>query len=137
MRAVTALAVGVASAGALTVSWIEGLRPVVASSVAVGRGRPSPEEQPAAAVPTTSAPRSHPGKAATAPAAVPHVVQGPSIQTQYGSVQVAVDYKGTRITDVVALHLTDSSGTSVAISASALRSCAGRRSPPSRRTSTS
>jgi uncharacterized protein with FMN-binding domain len=38
------------------------------------------------------------------------------VSTPYGDVQVKVVYSGRRITDVVTLHLTDSSGTSVAIS---------------------
>jgi uncharacterized protein with FMN-binding domain len=41
---------------------------------------------------------------------------GALVSTPYGDVQVKVVYSGRRITDVVALHLTDSSGTSVAIS---------------------
>jgi uncharacterized protein with FMN-binding domain len=41
------------------------------------------------------------------------------VQTQYGGVQVAVTYVGHRILDVKALHLTDSSDTSVSISSQA------------------
>jgi uncharacterized protein with FMN-binding domain len=41
------------------------------------------------------------------------------VQTQYGGVQVSVRYSGHRILDVTALHLTDSSDTSVSISAQA------------------
>jgi uncharacterized protein with FMN-binding domain len=40
-------------------------------------------------------------------------------QTRYGDVQVSVTLLGTRIVDVKALHLTDSSQTSVDISAGA------------------
>jgi uncharacterized protein with FMN-binding domain len=41
------------------------------------------------------------------------------VQTPYGNVQVRVYYSGNRITRVRAIHLTDSSSTSVSISAGA------------------
>ncbi len=46
-------------------------------------------------------------------------VDGPAVDTQYGAVQVRIIFSGKRITNVTALRLTDSSGTSVAISAGA------------------
>jgi len=46
-------------------------------------------------------------------------VDGTVARTPYGLVQVRVDLVGTRIQDVIAVRLTDSTGTSVRISASA------------------
>lgn len=46
-------------------------------------------------------------------------ITGALVQTQYGNVQVRVTWHGTRITNIVAVHLTDSSDTSVQISAGA------------------
>ncbi|MEO7068914.1 MAG: FMN-binding protein [Nostocoides sp.] len=137
----TAVVVGLASAGVLTLSWVDGLRPPVAPVLAIGsalpRSGPTTSQTGSAApvttrppTPTTSRssrpprPSVKPTSAAppptrTAPAVVPHVIDGPLVQTEYGNVQVAVDYTGRHITDVVALHLTDSSGTSVDISAAA------------------
>jgi uncharacterized protein with FMN-binding domain len=46
-------------------------------------------------------------------------VTGALVQTPYGNVQVRVSLLGRRITDVTAVHLTDSSSTSVEISAGA------------------
>jgi uncharacterized protein with FMN-binding domain len=63
-----------------------------------------------------------PGATAAAPPAAPPVqrtVKGALVQTPYGDVQVQVVLVGTRIADVTPLHLTDSSGTSVDISAQA------------------
>jgi uncharacterized protein with FMN-binding domain len=45
------------------------------------------------------------------------VVDGPAVTTPYGDVQVEVVLTGGRITDVRALHLTDSGGHSRRISA--------------------
>ena len=44
---------------------------------------------------------------------------GALVQTPYGNVQVRVSLLGNRITNVTAVHLTDSSSTSVDISATA------------------
>lgn len=69
---------------------------------------------PSAAAPSLGAPSTTAGAQA---ASGTRSVSGPSIMTRYGAVQVQVKLSGTRISDVVALHLTDSSRTSVEISA--------------------
>ncbi len=46
-------------------------------------------------------------------------MDGAVVNTQYGQVQVRIVVTGGRLADVTALHLTDSSGRSVAISAQA------------------
>lgn len=120
MRAATAAVVGLASAGALGTAWQAGLRPagpVLVGPVAAAASPATVPTRSAGAPPTprgTTRPRTTPS-----PAAVPKVVDGPLVQTQYGGVQVAVRLLGHRILDVSALHLTDSSGTSVSISAGA------------------
>jgi uncharacterized protein with FMN-binding domain len=51
--------------------------------------------------------------------ATTRTVTGALVQTPYGNVQVRVTVHGNRITNIVAVHLTDSSNTSVQISAGA------------------
>ena len=139
MRAATAVVVGLASAAAVGTAWQSGLHPTApvlgaARIVPPVRGTTSAAAAPPAPAPTTGRPttgrptKKHPAgssstpRRATAtrtPSAVPRVVDGPLVQTQYGGVQVAVTYVGHRILDVKALHLTDSSDTSVSISAQA------------------
>ncbi len=55
----------------------------------------------------------------SAPAPTQRTVDGAVVSTPYGNVQVAAVVKGSHLVDVKALHLTDSSGTSRSISASA------------------
>jgi uncharacterized protein with FMN-binding domain len=140
VRAATAVVVGLASAAAVGTAWQSGLHPTApvlgaARIVPPVRGTTSAAAAPPATGPTTSRPakkqkhaagspptprRSTATATATrAPSAVPRVVDGPMVQTQYGGVQVAVTYVGHRILDVKALHLTDSSDTSVSISSQA------------------
>lgn len=119
MRKATGGAVGLASAVAIGTSWVAGLHPQTAalagvqvvgtgpSSRAVPAGPPVPSE-------TRSIPR--PSTAARKPSGS---VTGALVQTPYGDVQVRVAFTGRHITDVRALRLTDSSGTSVSISAQA------------------
>lgn len=122
MRKATGGAVGLASAVAIGTSWVAGLHPQSAalagvqvvgtapSSSAVPAGPPVPsvpaETRSIPRLPTTS--RKPSGS-----------VTGALVQTPYGDVQVRVAFTGKHITDVRALRLTDSSGTSVSISAQA------------------
>ena len=122
MRKATTILVGLAGVVTLSASWATGLTPkpsavtgvhVVSSAkagtaVAAAPPRPSSGHSQAAA----------PSKAAP-PAPRSGTVDGAVVDTQYGSVQVRVSVTGKKITDVHALKLTDSSGTSVSISAGA------------------
>lgn len=122
MRSATALVVGLASAAAVGAAWQSGLHPAApvlgAATVVppVAGASPSGPAKPHAA---GSPPTPGPGTPTRTASAVPQVIDGPLVQTQYGGVQVAVTYVGHRILDVKALHLTDSSDTSVSISAQA------------------
>lgn len=128
MRKSTTTVVGVAGLLTLGASWASGLTPkhaavsglhVLSSAragtpVAAAPPRPSAHSGSHSRSPSTGAP-------ATSPSAVPRsgTVDGAVVGTQYGSVQVRVSFTGKRITDVHALRLTDSSRTSVSISAGA------------------
>lgn len=131
MRPLTAITAGAASIGALVLTWNAGEHPAgvgdAASPPAALAPRTSPStahgaQRPASAPSTTPASPSPPvtgapPAAGATPASGARKVVGPSIMTRYGAVQVEVDLAGTRIIDVVALHLTDSNRTSVQISA--------------------
>ena len=65
---------------------------------------------------TTPATTPTPGTTGTAKAAVSGTFAGAVQSTRYGNVQVQVVVAGGKITDVVALHLTDGDGRSVQIS---------------------
>ncbi|MEO7130875.1 MAG: FMN-binding protein [Dermatophilaceae bacterium] len=84
---------------------------------------PTSASSPRAARPTSSAGASgpSPAKASPAPAAQPRsgTATGALVNTEYGAVQVRITFVGKRITAVRATHLTDSSDTSVSISAQA------------------
>ncbi len=116
MRAPTALAATLLGGAALTAAWHAGLAP--APTVVQGvRVESAPDTTPSA--PATSG---GPGGAGKSPSPTSKSAPkkgsavGALVSTPYGDVQVKVAYSGKRLTDVVALHLTDSSGTSVAIS---------------------
>ena len=124
MRKPTALAAAAATTAVIVLSWNAGTRtghlpsvgPAVAAPVVPGgtsaTSRPAPAPAPGA--------RGAPAPAPGAPAAGgPRQVDGTVARTPYGLVQVRVDLVGTHIQDVIALRLTDSTGTSVRISASA------------------
>jgi uncharacterized protein with FMN-binding domain len=124
VRAATAVVVTLASAAAVGVAWQSGLRPtgpaLGATAVVPAAPAASPRAGSAATGAAGAPPTPHSRSRTTGtPAAPPKVVDGPLVQTQYGGVQVAVRYAGRRILDVTALHLTDSSDTSVSISAQA------------------
>ncbi len=76
---------------------------------------PAPQTSaPASApsVPPTKTPAAPPSSAKPAPAAKPQTrtVNGSSIRTRYGNVEVQVVFTGTQITDVIPVRLPDSNG---------------------------
>ena len=106
MRKPTALT---AAAAVLVLSWSAGTRTGHLPSVG-----------PAVAAPVVPGGTSATRRPAPAPAAGgSRQVDGTVARTPYGLVQVRVDLVGTHIQDVIAVRLTDSTGTSVRISASA------------------
>jgi uncharacterized protein with FMN-binding domain len=129
-KATTAL-VGLAGVVTLSASWATGLTPKPAAVTGVHVLSGAKAGTPVAAAPpkpaksssgsTSSSTKSSSHKPSKAPAAAPHsgTVDGADVGTQYGSVQVRVSFTGKKITNVHALKLTDSSGTSVSISAGA------------------
>ncbi|GAA5030574.1 hypothetical protein GCM10023258_27960 [Terrabacter aeriphilus] len=143
MRKTTTTIVGVAGLLTLGASWASGLAPKHAAVGGLHVLSSAKAGTPVAAAPPRPSAHSgsHPGSAssgssrgasatgrsassapsATSASAVPRsgTVDGAVVVTQYGSVQVRVSFTGTRITDVHALKLTDSSRTSVSISAGA------------------
>ncbi|TQM64569.1 FMN-binding protein [Humibacillus xanthopallidus] len=141
MRKTTSVIVGVASAVALGASWAAGLTPakpalsgvhLVAAAPPTSAGTPSAKassSQASAAPPNKSSRTSSGGRSATptptqkksapapAPAPTSGTVLGGAADTPFGTVQVKVSYTGTKITNVRAVQLTDSSQHSVSISA--------------------
>jgi uncharacterized protein with FMN-binding domain len=129
-KATTAL-VGLAGIVTLSASWATGLTPKPAAvtgvhvlsgakaGTPVAAAPPKPAKSSSGSTSSSTKPSSH--KASKAPAAAPQsgTVDGAVVGTQYGSVQVRVSFTGKKITNVHALQLTDSSGTSVSISAGA------------------
>lgn len=129
MRKATVAVVGLASAVAIGTSWVSGLHPQSAALAGVRVVGPSASKGAVAAGPpvpsgthsssgSPSATRTSSGASSPAKPASGSV-RGALVQTPYGNVQVRVYYTGKQITDVRALHLTDSSDTSVSISAGA------------------
>lgn len=79
----------------------------------------SPDAAPTApTAPPSSVPPASDGSATPDPAA-PVIVDGAVVETKYGTVQVQVVITDEVITDVIALKLTDSSETSIDVSARA------------------
>jgi uncharacterized protein with FMN-binding domain len=122
VRIPTAIATTAAAGVVLWVSWQAGVQGpgattaggvhVIATAPPV-TGTPTPGGRGKAAA-TTPAKRAGASQGATS-----RQVIGAVVGTRYGDVQVKIVVSGTRIRDVVALHLTDSSDTSVQISAGA------------------
>ena len=110
MRASSAVIVGVGSAAVLFLGWQAGSTGI--SDAPPGEPTPVPPGSP-----TGTAPPATPGSTPSDPVATAY--EGQVIDTRYGTVQVRVVIVGDVITDVIALTLTDSSDTSVAISARA------------------
>ena len=122
MRKGTTVLVGLAGIVTLGASWATGLTPKHATATGVHVVSSAKAGTPVAAAPPR--PSSGPSQAAAPSKAAPApprsgTVDGAVVDTQYGSVQVRVSFTGKKITDVHALKLTDSSGTSVSISAGA------------------
>lgn len=124
MRKTTSVVVGLAGLVTVGASWASGLTPKHDAVTGVHVASSAKGAGPVAAAP----PQPSSGSAGTkssgsgAKAAAPPrsgTVDGAVVDTQYGSVQVQVTFSGKKITNVHALKLTDSSGTSVSISAGA------------------
>ena len=134
MRKATTVVVGLAGLVTLGASWASGLTPKSPAPVAgahvlapakagkpVAGAPPQPSGGPSTGSGSSgkSSGKSSGGSAQTPAPAPSGTVDGAVVDTQYGSVQVQVTYTGKKITNVHALKLTDSSGTSVSISAGA------------------
>jgi uncharacterized protein with FMN-binding domain len=131
-KATTAL-VGLAGVVTLSASWATGLAPKhsavtgvhILSSAKAGTPVAAAPPKPSGSSKTSRTAKTSSGSATSAAArkapAAPRsgTVDGAVVGTQYGSVQVRVSFTGSKITNVHALQLTDSSRTSVSISAGA------------------
>lgn len=125
MRKATTAAMALAGSAAIGAAWVTGLHP--APTVSLGAQSGTIQSGPAA--PKASGNATPSGRHATSKgkskgASTPSAprsgsVDGPAVETQYGTVQVRIVFSGKRITNVIPVHLTDSSGRSVAISADA------------------
>ena len=111
MRVITALGTTAAAGVVIVTSWQAGQ-----SAGTSGTGQMHVVAAPPAPTSRSSA---APGRSSTKAASTRRTLVGGVAQTRYGDVQVSVTLVGTRIVDVKALHLTDSSQTSVDISAGA------------------
>ena len=145
MRKATSALVGLAGIVTLSASWATGLAPKHAAVTGVhilssakagtpvaaappkpsGSSKASRSSKASGSTPTGSSKTSSGSKTsgaaprATTAAPASGTVDGAVVGTQYGSVQVRVSFTGKKITNVHALQLTDSSRTSVSISAGA------------------
>ncbi|MGO4663022.1 FMN-binding protein [Terrabacter sp. 2TAF16] len=138
MRKATSALVGLAGIVTLSASWATGLAPkhaavtgvhILSSAKAgtpVAAAPPKPSgsskasgSKPAGSSRTSSGTKTSGAPKATTAAPASGTVDGAVVGTQYGSVQVRVSFTGKKITNVHALQLTDSSRTSVSISAGA------------------
>jgi uncharacterized protein with FMN-binding domain len=120
VRVITALGTAAAAGVVIVTSWQAGQRP---GPTAVGGVRviavpPGPTTSGSSSGPRSGS-TAKTGKAGSKAAPTRRTIVGGVAQTRYGDVQVSVTLLGTRIVDVKALHLTDSSQTSVDISAGA------------------
>lgn len=128
MRTVTALGTVAAAGVVLVSSWQAGQHSgsQAAAGVHVVSGASGSAAGAVSSAPPAAGPPSHharkgskkPGTTTSAPPAR-RTATGAVVQTPYGNVQVKVSLLGKKITKVTAIHLTDSSSTSVEISASA------------------
>ena len=133
MRKATTALVGLAGVVTLSASWATGLAPKhsavtgvhILSSAKAGTPVAAAPPKPSGSSKTSRTAKTSSGSATSAAArkapAAPRsgTVDGAVVGTQYGSVQVRVSFTGSKITNVHALQLTDSSRTSVSISAGA------------------
>jgi uncharacterized protein with FMN-binding domain len=118
VRRASALGLGVASCAALVGAWRLGQQP--ASGPAQGLARPvSPApgtSTPGASANRASTPTKSPHTGASPTSTATRSFTGAAEGTQFGTVQVRAVLRGSRLVEVVPLHLTDSSGRSVSIS---------------------
>ena len=124
MRKTTAVVVGLAGIVTVGASWASGLAPKHDAVNGIHVATPAKAGTPVAGAPpqpsSSSSTKSSKSTKSTTPAAPRSgSVDGAVVDTQYGSVQVRITFQGKKITNVHALRLTDSSGTSVSISAGA------------------
>jgi uncharacterized protein with FMN-binding domain len=120
VRTVTAVGTAAASAIVLLASWQAGQRSGgQAHGIRVLSGAQGGAPSAGTPAPSHSTGRQARPHGHATSAAGSRTVTGALVQTQYGNVQVRVTLRGNRLTDVRAVHLTDSSSTSVQISASA------------------
>lgn len=112
MRLSSAVIVGIGSAAALFLGWQAGTTRLPDAPPGVPTPAPAPTGPH-----TGTAPPATPTATPVEPVVAVH--DGQVIDTKYGTVQVRVVITGDVITEVSALTLTDSSDTSVAISARA------------------
>ncbi|WP_374967915.1 FMN-binding protein [Terrabacter sp. BE26] len=122
MRKTTAVVVGLAGIVTVGASWASGLAPkhnaVNGIHVAI-RAKAGPPVAGAPPQPSSSSASSSSSSSTKSAEPRSGSVDGAVVDTQYGSVQVRITFRGKKITNVHALKLTDSSGTSVSISAGA------------------
>ena len=115
MRVVTAVGTTAVAGVVLITSWQAGERAPTTSANGIRIVSKPPRSAPAPSPrPGTAAPRTHAGAGPSR-----RTITGALVETPYGQVQVRISLLGRRITNVTALHLTDSSSTSVEISAGA------------------
>ena len=134
MRKTTSIIMGVAGATAIGASWAAGLTPKHDAVSGVTLSAPPPAGRSTSAAAGDRSGRAtagsgsgsgsarvhtRPAAKGSAPAPRSRTVDGGVAHTQYGDVQVSITVVGSHITDVTALHLTDSSRHSVRISAQA------------------
>ena len=127
MRRRSAALTAVLGTVALAVSWRAGTS-VAATDAALPVGvevvAPVPDTTPAAPTSATAgtSPTSTGRTPTTKPKAAPVTtrrIRGALVRTPYGDVQVRATVHGTKLLDVVAVHLTDANGTSRNVSAAA------------------
>ncbi|MEO6826519.1 MAG: FMN-binding protein [Microbacteriaceae bacterium] len=120
MRARSAIIASLASGAILLIGWQAGNQPTTLTG-AVAPSTAPPATAPDGTGPAPSAtPSSAPAPSAPVTPAAPSGVAagtftGSQIQTPYGTVQVKAEIAGGRITDVIALQMTDQGSTSMEI----------------------
>lgn len=128
MRRQSAALTAVLGTVALAVSWRAGTA-VAATDAALPAGvevvAPVQDTTPAAA-PTSATAGTSPTSTGRTPTAKPKAqtvttrrIRGALVRTPYGNVQVRATVRGTKLLDVVAVHLTDANDNSRSISAAA------------------
>ena len=119
MRKTTTAIVGVAGASAIWASWQAGLAPEHPAPTAVAIVGPPAPSTTSVRASGPSAARASAAKGSKPAGTTRHTVQvdGAVVSTPFGDVQVRLTHVGSTITDIHALHLTDSSQHSASISA--------------------